>query len=99
MIRSGFLKRASSSCTGIYRSDIDDELISVVSDFSVNGKTDNYDTGTIHQGIELEWLQGLSDRLITSRDNLSSKLVYNYPDFYFSCVSMKVIKLLVYQSI
>lgn len=68
----------------LYRSDIDDELISIVSDFAVNGKTDNYAAGTIHQGIEFEWLQGLSESLITSGDNLSSKLVYNYSDFYFS---------------
>lgn len=68
----------------LYRSDIDDELISIVSDFAVNGKTDNYSAGTIHQGVELEWIQGLSESLITSGDNLSSKLVYNYSDFYFS---------------
>lgn len=68
----------------LYRSDIDDELISIVSDFAVNGKTDNYEAGTIHQGVELEWIQGLSESLITSGDNLSSKLVYNYSDFYFS---------------
>lgn len=68
----------------LYRSDIDDELISIVSDFAVNGKTDNYDAGTIHQGVELEWIQGLSESLITSGDHLSSKLVYNYSDFYFS---------------
>lgn len=68
----------------LYRSDIDDELISIVSDFAVNGKTDNYDAGTIHQGVELEWIQGISESLLCSGDNLSSKLVYNYSDFYFS---------------
>ena len=68
----------------LYRSDIDDELISIVSDFAVNGKTDNYAAGTIHQGVELEWLQGIGESVITAGDSFSSKLVYNYSDFYFS---------------
>jgi len=68
----------------LYRSDVEDELISIVSDFAVNGKTDNYNAGTIHQGVELEWLQGISEDVIASGDTLSSKLVYNYSDFYFS---------------
>jgi iron complex outermembrane receptor protein len=68
----------------LYRSDIDDELISIVSDFAVNGKTDNYHAGSIHQGVELEWLQGLGDNVIAQGDNFSTKLVYNYSDFYFS---------------
>ncbi|MCP4987099.1 MAG: TonB-dependent receptor [Colwellia sp.] len=68
----------------IYRSDVEDELISIVSDFAVNGKTDNYAAGTIHQGLELEWLQGISDDLFIQGDSLTSKLVYNYSDFHFS---------------
>ena len=68
----------------LYRSDIDDELISIVSDFAVNGKTANYSAGTIHQGIELEWQQAFFDDLLSDGDNLSSKFVYNYSDFYFT---------------
>jgi len=66
-----------------YRSDIDDELISIVSDFAVNGKTDNYEAGTIHQGVELELKGELSDNLFNSGTSMSAKFVYNYSDFYF----------------
>ncbi len=67
----------------LYRSDVDDELISIVSDFAVNGQTNNYEEGTIHQGLELEIVQGISEDLFSNGDNLSTKLVYNYSDFYF----------------
>lgn len=67
----------------LYRSDVDDELISIVSDFAVNGKTTNYTDGTVHQGLELDLTQSISDDLFTKGDNLSTKLVYNYSDFYF----------------
>lgn len=67
----------------LYRSNVDDELISIVSDFAVNGQTNNYEEGSIHQGVELEIIQGLSDDLLNSGDSLSTKLVYNYSDFYF----------------
>lgn len=67
----------------LYRSDVDDELISIVSDFAVNGQTNNYEEGTIHQGLELEIVQGISEGLFSNGDNLSTKLVYNYSDFYF----------------
>lgn len=67
----------------LYRSDVDDELISIVSDFAVNGQTSNYSDSTIHQGIELEIIQGISNDLFAKGDSLSTKLVYNYSDFYF----------------
>lgn len=67
----------------IYRSNIDNELISIVNDFAVNGQTSNYQEGTVHQGIELEIKQGIGTDIFVEGDNLSSKLVYNYSDFYF----------------
>jgi iron complex outermembrane receptor protein len=67
----------------LYRSNVDDELISIVSDFAVNGQTSNYSDSTIHQGLELEIIQGISDDLFAKGDSLSTKLVYNYSDFYF----------------
>lgn len=67
----------------IYRSNIDNELISIVNDFAVNGQTSNYQEGTVHQGIELEIKQGIGTDIFVEEDNLSSKLVYNYSDFYF----------------
>jgi len=67
----------------IYRSDVDDELISVVSDFAVNGQTENYQAGTVHQGVELELLADIASDFIIDGATLGAKLVYNYSDFYF----------------
>ena len=67
----------------LYRSKVDNELISIVSDFAVNGSTSNYSSGSIHQGMEFELVQQISDDLFTHCDTLSTKLVYNYSDFYF----------------
>ncbi len=67
----------------LYRSEVDDELISIVNDFAVNGKTDNYHAGTIHQGVELEVIQGFAQDMLAKGDNFDAKLVYNYSDFYF----------------
>jgi len=67
----------------LYRSKVDNELISIVSDFAVNGSTSNYSSGSIHQGMEFELVQQISDDLFTHGDTLSTKLVYNYSDFYF----------------
>ena len=66
-----------------YRTDIDEELISIVSDFAVNGQTNNYEAGTIHQGLELELTGQFGEDLMAAGDQLSAKLVYNYSDFYF----------------
>ena len=66
-----------------YRSDIDDELISIVSDFAVNGSTNNYEAGTIHQGIEAELQAVLADNWLDTGTQVSTKVVYNYSDFYF----------------
>ena len=67
----------------LYRSDVDDELLSVVSDFAVNGKTENYQAGTIHQGVELELTAKLTNDWINSGTQVATKIVYNYSDFYF----------------
>ena len=67
----------------LYHSNVENELISIVSDFAVNGQTSNYQNTTIHQGLELEVIQLISDDLFGQGDNLSGKLVYNYSDFYF----------------
>ncbi len=37
----------------------------------------------MHQGLELEIIQGIGTDILAQGDNLSSKLVYNYSDFYF----------------
>lgn len=65
-----------------YYSWVEDELISVVGDFAVNGQTINYGGETIHHGVELSvshehqelWLIG---------DHVTSTLIYNWSDFYF----------------
>ncbi len=80
---SGFFDKTQWNIA-LYRSDIDDELISIVNDFAVNGKTDNYHAGTIHQGAELELIQGFAQDVFIDGDNLDGKLVYNYSDFYFA---------------
>lgn len=67
----------------LYRSDVEDELISIVSDFAVNGATDNYDEDTIHQGIELELNRVFTENWLATGTQVASKLVYNYSDFYF----------------
>lgn len=67
----------------LYRSDIDNELISVVSDFAVNGSTNNYEAGTIHQGVELELKSTIVENWLDSGTQIASKLVYNFSDFYF----------------
>jgi len=65
-----------------YYSIVQDELISVVGDFAVNGKTINYGGETIHHGIETS-LSHVSTSLFTSGDNLKSQLVYNWSRFSF----------------
>lgn len=67
----------------LYRSNVENELISIVSDFAVNGQTSNYQDDTVHQGVELEIIQDISNDLFDQGDSLSTKLVYNYSDFYF----------------
>lgn len=67
----------------LYRSNVENELISIVSDFAVNGQTSNYQDDTVHQGVELELIQDISNDLFDRGDSLSTKLVYNYSDFYF----------------
>lgn len=65
-----------------YYSLVQDELISVVGDFAVNGKTINYDGDTIHQGLELTLAYTL-DQLLEQSDTLTTKLLYNWSHFYF----------------
>ncbi|GAA3922847.1 TonB-dependent receptor family protein [Litoribacillus peritrichatus] len=65
-----------------YYSLVDDELISVVGDFAVNGKTINYDGRTIHQGIEFG-LNAAEESVFMAGDQIIGKLVYNYSDFRF----------------
>lgn len=67
----------------LYRTNVDDELISIVSDFAVNGKTDNYAAGTIHQGVEVEFKAELAKNMFSRTTDLATKIVYNYSDFYF----------------
>lgn len=67
----------------LYRSHVKNELISIVSDFAVNGQTNNYQDDTVHQGFELEVIQNISNDFFNQGDSLSTKVVYNYNDFYF----------------
>ncbi|RXK14628.1 hypothetical protein CP965_04070 [Halarcobacter mediterraneus] len=68
--------------TAFYYSEVDDELISVVGDFAVNGKTINYDGKTIHKGIELG-VKHFIDSVFLENDKFVSKLIYNYSHFTF----------------
>ncbi|MDP2573976.1 TonB-dependent receptor [Vibrio penaeicida] len=65
-----------------YYSQVSDELISVVGDFAVNGKTINYDGDTIHHGVETAISHQTHDALQTG-DVVSSRLLYNWSHFYF----------------
>lgn len=67
-----------------YRSNVDDELITLVTGFAVNAETTNYTDETIHQGIEFGLNGILIDNLFNGDNNLSTRLVYNYSDFTFS---------------
>ncbi|UXI03017.1 TonB-dependent receptor family protein [Photobacterium sp. TY1-4] len=62
-----------------YYAVVEDELIAVVGDFAVNGKTINYDSHTIHHGLETTL------RYDTEFDQakLSGQLLYNWSDFFF----------------
>ncbi|EHH0680962.1 TonB-dependent receptor [Vibrio vulnificus] len=66
-----------------YYSWVQDELISVVGDFAVNGKTINYQGETIHHGIEAALVHH-SDSLLFEGDALASRLIYNWSHFYFA---------------
>lgn len=68
----------------VYRSLIEDEIISVVSDFAVNGETINYADDTVHQGIEAQLNACLGHDLFSTADRLDLKWVHNYNDFYFA---------------
>lgn len=62
-----------------YRSEIDDELISLVSADAVNGQTLNYAGETYHQGLEL----GLTHHWQFSNFAIHNQWVYQYSDFRF----------------
>lgn len=66
----------------MYYSKVKDELISVVGDFAVNGKTINYEGETTHKGIELALNYSISN-IFSDEDRITSKLIYNYSDFTF----------------
>lgn len=66
-----------------YYSKVEDELITLVTDFAVNAETLNYPDDTTHQGIELGLGAVLKRGLFSSMDRLAVKLVYNYSDFTF----------------
>ena len=69
-----------------YYSNVKDELISVVGDFAVNGKTVNYNGDSIHQGIEVGLKYQLQN-LFRSGNTFNSNLIYNYSDFRFANAS------------
>ena len=58
-----------------YYSKVKDELISVVGDFAVNGKTINYQGNTLHQGIELA-INTTHQGIFSSNDKMMTKLIY-----------------------
>jgi len=68
----------------VYRSVIDDELMSVVSDDAVNGRTMNYQGETRHQGIELGLDTSWQTDWIIQGTSIHSRWVYQYSDFYFA---------------
>lgn len=64
----------------LYRSQIDDELMSVTHADAVNGETMNYAGVTIHQGIEA----GLTGQIeLGASHQLHWRFTYQYSDFYF----------------
>jgi iron complex outermembrane receptor protein len=65
-----------------YYSAVNDELISVVGDFAVNGKTINYQGQSIHQGIEFG-IYLTQQSLMSEDDQFNYKVIYNYSDFRF----------------
>lgn len=65
-----------------YTSAVKNELISVVGDFAVNGKTINYQGNTIHHGLEVAVKHQSTDWLM-KEDQLSAQLLYNWSNFYF----------------
>ena len=65
-----------------YYSRVKDELISVVGDFAVNGKTINYDGNTFHQGVELG-INGAEEAVFSDVDRITAKFIYNFSDFRF----------------
>ena len=76
----------------LYYSKVRNELISVVGDFAVNGKTINYKGNTIHKGIELG-INYSFNTIFTNTDKITSKLIYNYSDFTFQTGAYKGKKL------
>ncbi|WP_022940406.1 TonB-dependent receptor family protein [Psychromonas hadalis] len=65
-----------------YYSIVEDELISVVGDFAVNGKTINYAGDTSHQGVEFA-LNSRYQAVFSDQDEIATKFIYNYSDFRF----------------
>ncbi|PHR91635.1 MAG: hypothetical protein COA69_10590 [Robiginitomaculum sp.] len=66
-----------------YYSDVDDELITLVTGFAVNAQTTNYTHTTIHQGLELGLNGVLARGVFREGDSLTTRFVYNYSDFKF----------------
>lgn len=75
----GALSAAFAWDVSVYRSDIKDEILSVASTFGVIAQSSNYDSKTVHQGLEL----ALHGEMPIGSDLISYQLTWNYSDFYF----------------
>lgn len=72
-----------SSQFSYYYTRVEDELISEVQDFAIDGTTVNYDHDTLHQGVELGLNARTDINLLNINDYLAFKAIYNWSDFRF----------------
>lgn len=66
-----------------YYSKVEDELITLVTDYAVNAETLNYSDDTIHQGLELGFNQVFAKGVFNDNDYFAIKFAYNYSHFTF----------------
>lgn len=66
-----------------YYAQVEDELISEVQDFAIDGTTVNYDHKTLHQGIELGINANTHEGIFNDYDFFAFKFIYNWSDFKF----------------
>ncbi len=68
---------------GYYYAEVEDELISEVQDFAIDGTTVNYDHDTLHQGFELGINANTLTGIFNDDDYFTFKVTYNWSDFTF----------------
>lgn len=76
---SGRLGEFADWEVAVYRSELEDEILSVASTFGVIAQSSNYDDDTVHQGIE----SSLRGSLPVGPGELGYRASWTYSDFYF----------------